>query len=96
MLLLKFPNKVPEYQQGRDHLEFVMRLKDVFSQREHFLNNLCAAGEQAGFDLQEATLGEASAAMAGNKVFGTKLEATLGETSVAMVGNKVFGTKLVS
>jgi len=43
---------VDVFAQGRDHLEFVCRLKDVLPGRASFLRNMLAALPHAGFRVQ--------------------------------------------
>ncbi|KAL4419332.1 hypothetical protein ABPG77_006020 [Micractinium sp. CCAP 211/92] len=73
MALLKQPARQPEYRQGRDHLEFVLRLRELLPSRQALLDQLCASLEAAGFQLQDATLAEAKEALAANKLCGTRL-----------------------
>ncbi|KAL4423656.1 hypothetical protein ABPG75_000957 [Micractinium tetrahymenae] len=73
MALLKQPERQPEYRQGRDHLEFVLRLRELLPSRQRLLEQLCASVEAAGFRLQDASLAEAEEALAANKLCGTHL-----------------------
>lgn len=73
MALLKPPARQPEYRQGRDHLEFVLRLRELLPSRPALLDWLCASLESGGFTLQEASLAEAEEALAANKLCGTHL-----------------------
>ncbi len=49
--------------QGRDHLEFVCRLKDFVPAREHVLDSTTNALRAAGFGIQEVGLEEAETAL---------------------------------
>ncbi|GAB4813313.1 hypothetical protein N2152v2_000359 [Parachlorella kessleri] len=73
MRLLKHPGRAPDYRAGREHLDFVCRLKDVVPCRKALLSSLCDSLEEAGFELQEASLEEASEALARNTLCGTHL-----------------------
>ncbi|PRW61385.1 lipoate- ligase A isoform X1 [Chlorella sorokiniana] len=72
MALLKHPDRQPEYRQGRDHLDFVVRLKDRLPCRATLADQLCSSLEAAGFCLQESCLAEAEEALAANKLCGTR------------------------
>mmetsp|Transcript_4807 Transcript_4807/g.10347 ORF Transcript_4807/g.10347 Transcript_4807/m.10347 type:complete len:253 (+) Transcript_4807:124-882(+) len=73
MALLKQPARAPEYRQGRTHLDFICRLREVVGSRQQLVEQLAAAGEGAGFRVQEVSLGQASAALGQSKVCGTRL-----------------------
>jgi hypothetical protein len=49
--------------QGRDHLEFVCRLRDFVPAREHVLDRTADALRAAGFAVREASLEQASVAL---------------------------------
>lgn len=59
--------------QDRDHLEFVVRLRDRLPCRATLVDQLCGSLEGAGFVLQEAPLEEAQEALAAGKLCGTRL-----------------------
>ncbi|KAI7842817.1 hypothetical protein COHA_003563 [Chlorella ohadii] len=72
MALLKQPDRQPDYRQDRDHLEFVVRLKDRLPCRATLADQLCGGLEAAGFRLQESSLAEAEEALVANKLCGTR------------------------
>ena len=59
--------------QGREHLEFIMALGELLPSREALLDQLAGCMEAAGFQLQEASLVEAEAALARNQLCGTRV-----------------------
>eukprot|EP00877_Chromochloris_zofingiensis_P004934 jgi/Chrzof1/14441/Cz09g03030.t1 len=72
MALLKHPSKQPEYRQGRDHSEFIVRLKDYMPTKQSLVDGLLSAAEQQ-FDLQEVSEESASQAMSEEYLRGNKL-----------------------
>lgn len=50
-------------QQGRDHLDFVCRLRDFLPARQIFIDGTVEALHAAGFAIREIALQEASAAL---------------------------------
>lgn len=73
MALLQQPVRQPDYRQGRNHLEFVLRLQEVLPCRASLLDQLCASVETAGFALHESSLAEAEEALANTPLCGTRL-----------------------
>ncbi|KAK9827635.1 hypothetical protein WJX81_001632 [Elliptochloris bilobata] len=63
MRLLKHPSKAPEYRAGRNHLEFVCRLRDYLPARELVFDGTAQALRTAGFAIKEVGLEEAGAAL---------------------------------
>ena len=62
MALLRMPAKQPEYRANRTHSDFVRGLGDALADRTGFVEALAAAAG-AGFDMSEASLDDASAAL---------------------------------
>ncbi|XP_060216671.1 uncharacterized protein LOC132644125 isoform X2 [Lycium barbarum] len=46
MAYLKLPNRVPDYRQERDHLDFICRMKDYISRQEFINRTISALGSQ--------------------------------------------------
>ncbi|KAK9826945.1 hypothetical protein WJX74_001262 [Apatococcus lobatus] len=61
MALLQHPARVPPYRKGREHLQFLLRLKDLMPLRSAFLRQLETAVARQGFELQEASMEEVAA-----------------------------------
>ncbi|MCO5583021.1 hypothetical protein L7F22_036927 [Adiantum nelumboides] len=59
MSYLKIPKRAPSYRAGRSHGDFICKLKDHFSSRSHFLNEVEAALLRV-FDIEEVTYTDAS------------------------------------
>lgn len=83
MALLKHPPKAPEYRSDREHLDFLLRLKDVIPQREFVLATIASAARQQGFEVQEATLQEAQQHLEQPHLRGNKL-LTQGDSDAAV------------
>jgi len=73
MALLKHPTRAPAYREGREHLEFVSRLRDEVPSRQALLDALPEAMRKAGFDLQETSLEEAQESLKGEHFKSTRL-----------------------
>jgi lipoate-protein ligase A len=73
MALLRAPARQPAYRAGREHGAFVARLCDAAPSRAALVAALAGAAEAAGFAVREASLGEAEAALALNKLCGTRV-----------------------
>ncbi|GLC33907.1 hypothetical protein PLESTB_000816600 [Pleodorina starrii] len=77
MGLLRQPAKAPQYRQGRDHLDFVTRLRDVLptrGARQRLVEGIVSSAAALGFDLQERTLADAAPALRHPQLLlGTKL-----------------------
>ena len=73
MALLRHPARAPDYRAGRDHAEFVTRLRDVAPSRGALLRALPEALRGAGFAVEEAGVDEAEAAFALTPLCGTRL-----------------------
>jgi len=73
MSLLKLPRRAPEYRNGRDHSEFIVRLKDVIPSRDALVEDLCTCLERQGFDVVEGSMADADEAMAKNTLIGSRL-----------------------
>ncbi|EFJ50368.1 hypothetical protein VOLCADRAFT_103956 [Volvox carteri f. nagariensis] len=78
MALLRQPAKAPQYRQGRTHLDFVARLRDVLPMhggRQRLLDAIVGSAiDMVDFEVQERTLAEASAALQQPQLLlGTKL-----------------------
>jgi hypothetical protein len=76
MELLKQPSRAPEYRAGRDHSEFIVPLKKVFSgriERNELVDGLACCLEMEGFVVKEGRLEEAEDALERNTLIGSKL-----------------------
>ena len=58
MALLRHPPKTPEYRQGRDHNDFVTRLRTINSDRESFIRGIIDSVENNGFKPNHVTESE--------------------------------------
>ena len=73
MSLLKHPPKCPEYRQGRDHVDFVTRLRHVESDRARFVDGIEMSIESNGFVPIPASLDAVHEAVQANTLVGTKV-----------------------
>ncbi|KAK9858459.1 hypothetical protein WJX84_006609 [Apatococcus fuscideae] len=73
MALLQHPARVPAYRKGREHLKFLMRLKDIMPLRDAFLGQMEQALTSHGFHLQEASMEEVNAILPKDHLRSTKL-----------------------
>lgn len=73
MALLRQPAKAPEYRRGRAHHRFLAPLRGIVPGRAELLEQLVGCLELAGFGVQEGSLEDAEAALARNKICGTRV-----------------------
>jgi len=70
---LKHPTRAPDYRLGREHGDFVTRLRDVVPSREVLLDGLAWCLEKEGFRVVEGDLGEAEEALERNTLTGSRV-----------------------
>ncbi|MEW5302990.1 MAG: hypothetical protein WDW38_003899 [Sanguina aurantia] len=74
MALLRHPAKTPAYREGREHLDFIVKLSDHFARREDLLSSMLAATHAIeGLTVQEISLEEASEHLKLPHLCGTKI-----------------------
>lgn len=75
MNLLLNPQKAPEYRFGREHKDFLVRLRDVVPSRDKLIEELCGCLESSsgGFDVLPGRLEEGLDVIGKNKIVGSKV-----------------------
>lgn len=73
MRLLKHPPKCPEYRKGREHADFVTKLRHVESDRSRFVKGIEMSIESNGFVPVPASLDVIQDAVQANTLVGTRV-----------------------
>ena len=73
MSLLKHPPKCPEYRKGRNHVDFITRLRHFESNRARFVDGIETSIESNGFIPIPTSLDAVQEAVQANTLVGTKV-----------------------